>query len=645
VEGGVVGGGCPTGPSGSQPHPDQVVVALLQKAYPALVAGYGAAERQARAMALGKLWVALSRERIGGLVPLTCDGRAVLRLPDGTRISATPAIADAFAQRREGLAVTMHAARPQVIDHPVGLLGAILAGRPRGADTRGWRQLSAELGESVANHALALVAESWRRERLRAAAHDSGNLEASTLRWAAGRAATDPGFSPLALFEQSVVDGHPLHPCARVRGGMTLEELCAYAPEWAGEVAIRIVAIARSSFAHPPSARHRMRALLSSEHPGAVEAADAHLRGVRRDPADYELLPVHPWQLPRLAQVCSTAGAVIAIPGAWIPARPLLSLRTLAPRTDRRAAHLKTAVDIRLTTAIRVVSPATLYNGPLISTLLAEISRRERGFGGRFVSLTELAGGSYQPGPGGLVEATARLAAIARESPECHAGGGEVALPVAALAARSPLSGRPLLAEVLDQLASELRASRAEAAARFLAGYCECALPALFALLSRWGVALEAHGQNAVVVLREGWPVRLLYRDFGGIRVSPARLSRAGLAPPAVRGALPTDDEDELRAGLFFPLIGTNLGQVLSTLAREGEADVGSLWELVAQRCHSVYATLTADPAIATQAGRDEQALFAPALRSKSMLRVHMSADPHTPQWVGVPNPLTAAAG
>lgn len=643
MEGGVVGGASPPGSSGSQPNPDQGAIALLQKAYPALAARYGAAERQARAVALGKLWVALSRERIGGLVPLACDGRAVLRLPDGTRMSAPTAIADAFAQHRAGLTVTVHAAGPQLVNHPVALLAAVLAGLPCGADTGQWRQLSAELGESVANHALALVGESWRHERLRAAADDLGNPAEGTLRWTARRAATDPGFSPLALFEQSVVDGHPLHPCARVRGGMTLEELCAYAPEWAGEVAIRIVAIARSSFAQPPGARHRMRELLCAEHPGVVEAADAHLRGVRRDPGDYELLPVHPWQLPRLTQVWSTGGVVVVIPEARIPARPLLSLRTLAPSTDRRAAHFKTAVDIRLTTAIRVLSPATLHNGPLISTLLAEISQRECGFGGRFVSLTELAGGSYRPGPGGPVEAAARLAAIARESPERYASDGELALPVAALAARSPLAGRPLLAELLDQLVCALHTSRPEAAARFLAGYCECVLPAVFALLSRWGIALEAHGQNAVVVLREGWPVRLLYRDFGSIRVSPARLARAGLPPPAVRGALPTEDEDELRAGLFFPLIGTNLGQVLAALAREGETDAGPLWELVARRCRSVYATLTADPAIAAQAGRDEQALFAPVLRSKSMLRVHLSADPHTPQWVGVPNPLTAA--
>lgn len=462
------------------------------------------------------------------------------------------------------------------------------------------------------------------------------------MRWAVWRAAADPAFSPLALFEQAVVDGHPLHPCARVRGGMAVAELFVYAPEWADEVAVRVVAIAQPSFA-----RRGITALLRRWHPDAADAADTHLRGERRDPADYELLPIHPWQFRhvlegRYADALS-GGRLIAIPGARILARPLLSLRTLAPAMDRRAAHLKTAVDIRLTTATRVISPATAHNGPIMSALLAEICRREHGFGGRFVSLAELASGRYQPAPGEPADAAASLAAIVRESPECHASDGEIALPVAALAARSPLSGRPLFADVLDELASTRRSSGSDAAARFLASYCDCALPALFALLSRWGIALEAHGQNTVVVLRNGLPVRLLYRDFGSIRVSTARLARSGLRPPALAGALPTDDEDELRAGLFFPLVNTNLSQVVAALARAAQADPAQLWRLAAQCCRHVYAALVADPAIAVQAGRDEAALFGPILPAKSMLRVQMSADPHAPQWVTVPNPLAAA--
>jgi staphyloferrin A synthase len=630
---------------GGDTRVEQAALAALRGAYPALAARYGAALRQARATALGKLWVALSRERIDGLIPSVGAGCATLLLPDGTRLSAPPAITDAFTEHPAGLAVTLHGATPQLIDHPVALLTAAMAARPHRADTDRWLQLSAELGDSVANHALALVGESWRRERWAS----EGTPGDNSLRWAARRAAADSSFSPLALFEQAVVDGHPLHPCARVRGGMTVEELFAYAPEWADEVAVRIVAIAQSSFAQssfaqPPFAQRRITDLLRRWHPGVADAADAYLRGVRRDPADYELLPVHPWQRchvleDRYADALAD-GRIMVIPRARILARPLLSLRTLAPATDRRAAHLKTAVDIRLTTAIRVLSPATAHNGPMMSALLAEICRREHGFGGRFVSLAELASGSYRPAPGEPVDAAAGLAAIARESPERHVGDGEVALPVAALAARSPRSGRPLFADVLDVLASTRQRSRSDPAECFLASYCDCTLPALFTLLSRWGIALEPHGQNAIVVLRNGLPVRLLYRDFGGIRVSTARLTRRGLRPPALVGALPTEDEDELRAKLFFPLVNTNLGQVVAALARVAETDSRRLWRLVARCCRCTYATLTADPAIAAQASRDLAALFGPTLASKSMLRVQMSATPHAPQWVAVPNPL-----
>jgi siderophore synthetase component len=534
------------------------------------------------------------------------------------------------------LAVTLHSAVPHRIDHPIALLAAVRGAQPDSTDCDRWRRLSAELADSVANHALALVGESWRRERLT----NESTAERNALRWATRRAVVDSAFSPLALFEQAVVDGHPLHPCARVRGGMTAHELFRYAPEWADEVAVRIVAIARSSFTQSSGVRRGITAELRRWYPEAARNAEQHLRDIRRDSADYELLPIHPWQLRRALRDLDAAEKVIPIPRARILARPLLSLRTLAPAADRRAAHIKTSVAIRLTTATRLVSPATAHNGLIMSALLAEISRRERSFDGRLVSLAELASGSYRPAPDEPADTAASLAAIIRESPERHASDGELALPVAALAARSPLTSRPVFAEVLDELAFTHRGCHSDIAVHFLDRYCECALPPLFTLLSRWGIALEPHGQNALVVLRDGLPVRLLYRDFGSIRVSAARLARTGVRPPALLGAVPTDDEDELRAALFFPLVETNLGQLVGALARASGIEPARLWGCVARCCRSAYATLTADPAIAVQASRDEAVLFGATLTVKSMLRVQMSANPHAPQWVTVPNPL-----
>lgn len=561
---------------------EQTAFAALETAYPHLANRYDVAVRQARTMALGKLRSALAWERLDDIIPST----------------------------------------------------------PAGAEDDRWLRLSAELAESVANHALALVGESWRREKLTCAGAETPNA----LRWAAQRAAADPGFSPLTMFEQAVVDGHPLHPCARIRGGMTAQELFAYAPEWADEVALGIVAIARSAFTQSSFGDQGMTALLYRWHPETVDATQRYLRSVRRDPADYELLPVHPWQLRRtLPDRYADAladGRIIVIPSARILARPLLSLRTLALATNRRAIHLKTAIDIRLTTAVRIVSPAAARNGPMMSGLLTQICRREYGFGGRFTSLAELASGSYRPAPDEPVDAAASLAAIARESAERHVGAGEVALPAAALTARSPLTGKPLLADIFDELASTYALPLRDAAAHFLGSYCDCALPALLTLLSRWGIALEAHGQNTVVVVHDGLPVRLLYRDFGSIRVSRSRLTHRGLPPPELLGALLTEDEDELRTSLFFPLIHTNLSQLVAALVRVADADPGSLWRLVAQRCRTVYATLTEDSDIRTQAQRDETALFGSTIPMKAMLRTQMSATPHAPQWVAVPNPL-----
>ena len=618
---------------------EQDALAALRAAHPDLAAGFAPALRRARAEGLGKLWGALAREQLDGITVVSGECHTTLLLPDGTCVRGPSRLTEMFAEHPPGLSVT-RSGGGDAIDHPVALLDAVIRSRRGRAGPTEWRQLSDEVAGSVANHALALVGESWRRERLGEPA------SSNALAWARWRSTARMDFSPLAVFEQAVVDGHPLHPCARIRGGMTPEDLLAYAPEWADGIALGVVAVARTAYREVRLAGQGISCLVERWHPSAAAAASAHPRSAGRDPTSYELLPVHPWQLRRTVPQRYEAALgdlrVVPVPQAAIAARPLLSLRTVGSGRDRRGPHWKTSVDIRLTTAVRIVSPEAARNGPVISGVVAEICRREERFGGRFHALAELASGSYRPSADDPPGAAASLAAIARDSPERHVAGGEVALPAAALAARSPLTGRPLLADVLDEVEpGEAKGrTRSDAAASFLDAYCACSLPPLLTLLSGWGVALEPHGENVVVVLRRGLPVRVLYRDFGGIRISRSRLARRGLAPPPLSGAVPTEDEDELRAKCLFPLIVTNLGQVVAALARVGSCDAGRLWEIVGRRCRGVYAELRRETAIRAQARRDEEALFGPTLPVKSMLRVQLSATPHVPQWVAVPNPL-----
>lgn len=564
--------------------------AALRAVRPDLVAGYAPARARARRVHLEKLRAALDREGFAESLP------------------------------------------PVLPTHPVALIDAVMGAREGRRRPEHWPRLRGEVAASVAAHGLGLVAEPDRRDRIAGTADTDNAVD-----WAARSAAADHAFSPLTLFEQSVIDGHPWHPSARMRVGMDFHESFAYSPEWVSHVPLGLLAVR-------PAVDHGLTAALRRGYPELAARADAWLAGAVRRPGDYALVPVHPWQLHHLVRgryaEALSDGRIVVVPGAEIAARPLLSMRTLSPAHDRSASHLKTAMNVQLTSAVRIVSPAAVHNGPRLTRLLRTISAREGHFAGRFVVLRELAGAHYRPTGDEPAEAASALGAILRESPERYAAAGEVAMPMAALTARSPLRDRSTLVDVLECAGGSPR----DAARRFLASLCDCALGPLFTLLSRWGVALEAHGQNTLVVLRDGLVTRVLYRDLGGVRVSGDRLARHGLSAHDIAGSLRTDSEDELRAKLLGALVSTGLGEVVPELSRAADVPAASLWELVARRCRLAYRPLLDDPAVREQAKRDLGALFAPTVPMKALLRMRLSEEPLTEQWIAAPNPLAEAA-
>ncbi|KND40205.1 MULTISPECIES: IucA/IucC family protein [Streptomyces] len=231
------------------------------------------------------------------------------------------------------------------------------------------------------------------------------------------------------------------------------------------------------------------------------------------------LVPVHPWQAAHVLK-CPPG-----MPGEVIEAHPLMSLRTLALADG--GPHVKTALSARLTSSVRDISVYSIETSAIVSDFMTEVAARTEGL----LHVTRTLGAVTAGSPD--------LAAVLRESPETYAdtATGERVLPVAALAAtglpRSP---------------------------SWLADFARLALTVSLRLLDL-GVALEAHGQNLLVVLSpSGAPRRLVYRDLADIRVSPARLARHGIPAPAMTGRIITDDEATLRRKLFGALITGTLG-------------------------------------------------------------------------------------
>jgi staphyloferrin A synthase len=484
------------------PDPAQTL-ADLRRERPDLVASYVEALPGARAAVLGRLWGAFAREPIPGITAReTSSGRLTVRI-GGHTVTGPATAAEPYAPAPAGLALALDGGERT---DPAALLRALDL---PGEKTR----LAVELDNSVANLALAR---------------------------AAGQARPAPTTPTDA--EQSVVDGHPLHPCCRARIGMSTAEVLRYAPEHRPIVGLHLMRVpADRWFGDGPP-----------------------------------LLVVHPWQREHVLDAYP-----FLTPVGWQPARPLMSLRTLAPVGGTH--HVKTAVDVQMTSAVRTVSAAAVRNGPAVSALLAALAPP-----GLDIMREDRAGAVLVDG-----EPSRSLAYVRRQAPRL--APGETAAPLAALAVH------PIEAEHFPDLVRVF-------------------LPPLLSLLAR-GVALEAHGQNTLVVLRDGRPVRLLYRDVGGVRISPARLRAHGVDPPPLHGDLATDEEGELRAKLLAAAVGGALAEQVAALSRAHDLDPAVLWDQVA--------ATTTDPV-----------LFGDTLPVKATTAMRLASDPLTDVWATLPNPL-----
>ncbi|MFD7004244.1 IucA/IucC family protein [Streptomyces mirabilis] len=521
----------------------QTTIDELRRVRPDLVEPFTAALPGAQATVLGRLWGAFSREPLPGVTSRQREGDTLVVT---LRQGDRLVAADACAQRFAQVPEDFTVVGPDGPVHgPAELLAELRLPTPAAS------RLAAELDNSVVNLALARAAN----------AQDPGQLRDS------------------ADAEQAVVDGHPQHPCCRTRTGMSVADVLAYAPE------------------HHPVIQLALLAVPAERWQGAGTWPEELRDG------DTILLPVHPWQRDHVL----VHHPDLAVARRTIPARPLLSLRTLAPVADLADCHIKTALDVQVTNYRRTISPVEVADGPVLSDLVSAVVDKA-GFGESLQILGELGGGAVRVGG----QASASLAAMLRESTESHLDTGEIAVPLTAVHATDAtvVAGDPM---------------------RWLADFAGLVLPPALTLLSM-GVALEAHGQNTLVVLRDGRPMRVLYRDLDGVRVSPRRLAAWGFTLPPLAGSRAGDDLDALRTKLFGGLLSGVFSELVDVLSRTRAVDPWALWETVAAVGRRVYADLPDDG--------DAAAFFGATLPLKATIAMRLADDPGKAQWTAVANPL-----
>ncbi len=605
---------------------------------------------RARRTTLGHLVAAMLREDVAelGTRSSAAPGVRVVSLAPAERLVIGIGQETGFGRLRiDGPVLHMEGKSCRELTHPVELLCVLEAAGHGGGVA--WRELAHEVSDSVANLAMAYACVEERSARMGCAARERGATGAGQLGVLA-----DPSLDSTLLFEQLCAEGHNLHPCGRVRKGMSPAESYRYAAECAGVTDLALVAVRADHVLSTPDERgNDVTAILFDHFPHLERAAGQALAARGRPTRDYIVVPVHPWQrahalLPTYPDELRI-GVIVPLDGVSLPATSTISLRSVVTGPSRHGRRLvvKVALDVLLTSTHRNISAATTYNGPRISRLLACLFAAEPELRDRVTIVAELAGAAFQPGDSEMAPSIRRqrnLSVLLREDPNLHLRPGELAITGCALYATSPITGRSVLADLVEQFRAAHAPGPDHAALALLAEYTALFMPMILIMLTKYGIGLEAHLQNTLVVFREGRPVRLLLRDFGGLRLNPARLAAAGVAFQPYPGSITvTDDIARVRTKAFYASLQANLAEIITRLVAEFDLPEATCWRLVWQEAERVFDRLAADPALAERARADRDALYAPGLGQKAFTRMRLQ--PRAGDiFREMPNPLHAIA-
>ncbi|HVQ92511.1 MAG TPA: IucA/IucC family protein [Mycobacteriales bacterium] len=453
--------------------------------------------------------------------------------------------------------------------------------------------------------------------------------------------------------EQSLATGHPLHPTPKSRAPMTPADVLRYAPERHAAFPLHWFAADRDLVAEDSGldrpATALLADLLAADLAGRPDPADPAVPiegavpagpAVPIDPAGpgaRAYLPVHPWQAARLTarpevKALLAAGRLVELGPAGAPWHPTSSVRTLY-RPDA-GFQLKFTLEARITNSVRRNLRKELARGLEVHRLLAaglgaDIAAHHPDFS----IVRDPAWVTLETGTG----AESGFELVLRENPYPADRDTDVSV-VAALCADAADGGPPRVARLVRQLARAAGNGSEAVAREWFRRYLRVSADPLLWLYQAWGIALEAHQQNTLLELDDGWPAALRYRDNQGYYFAESRADRLRGLLPGLNEASDTicaDAVAEERLGYY--LIQNNLLGVIGALGLGGVADERVLLADLAEHLRGSAREL---PLV-------RRLLAAPTLRGKGNLRTRLAdldelVGPMATQsvYVTTPNPI-----
>ncbi|AMW10642.1 IucA/IucC family protein [Streptomyces qaidamensis] len=381
--------------------------------------------------------------------------------------------------------------------------------------------------------------------------------------------------------ETGMTEGHPCFVANNGRLGFGIHEYLSYAPETASPVRLVWLAAHRSRAAFTAGVGIEYESFLREEL-GAetVERFHGVLRDQDLDPADYLLIPVHPWQWWNKLSVTFAAEVarrhLVCLGEGDDEYLAQQSIRTFFNRTSPEKHYVKTALSVINMGFMRGLSAAYMEATPAINDWLAQLIEgdpvlrstglsiiRERAAVGYRHLEYEQATDRYSP-------YRKMLAALWRESPVPSLEEGESLATMASLV-HVDRQGASVAGALIEQSGLAPK----EWLHRYLQAYFTPLLHSFYA----YDLVFMPHGENVILVLKDGVVQRAIYKD---IAEEIAVMDPEAVLPPTVERLRVEVPEDKKLLSIFTDVFDCFFRFLAANLATEGILEEDDFWRTVA---------------------------------------------------------------
>ncbi|MFJ9666897.1 IucA/IucC family protein [Streptomyces sp. NPDC101219] len=418
--------------------------------------------------------------------------------------------------------------------------------------------------------------------------------------------------------ETGMTEGHPCFVANNGRLGFGIHEYAAYAPEAAAPVKLVWLAAHRSRAAFTAGVGIDYESFVRQElGADTVARFEGVLRGQGLDPADYLLIPVHPWQWWNKLTVTFAAEVarrhLVCLGEGDDEYLAQQSIRTFFNTSHPEKHYVKTALSVLNMGFMRGLSAAYMEATPAINDWLAQLIEgdavlratglsiiRERAAAGYRHLEYERATDRYSP-------YRKMLAALWRESPVSSLAEGESLATMASLV-HVDHEGSSFAGALIEQ--SGL--APAEWLRRYLHAYYTPLLHCFYA----YDLAFMPHGENVILVLRDGVVQRAVYKDIAEEIVV---MDPDAVLPPEVSRIRVEVPEDQKLLSVFTDVFDCFFRFLASDLAAEGILSEDGFWRTVAEVTRAYQASV---PELADKFAQYD--LFAPEFALSCLNRLQL---------------------